>query len=51
MLEYAPMLHVSYYSKNYAGIIHQGLSQTVSVVEFHTQHLQAHSQTTCTYAA
>ena len=25
MLEYAPMLHVSYYAKNYAGIIHHGL--------------------------
>jgi len=25
MLEYAPMLHVSYYAQNYAGIIHQGL--------------------------
>ena len=23
--EYAPMLHVSYYAQNYAGIIHQGL--------------------------
>ena len=26
MLEYAPMLHVSYYTQNYAGIIHQGLN-------------------------
>jgi len=25
MLEYAPMLHVSYYAQNYAGIIRQGL--------------------------
>ena len=25
MLEYAHMLHVSYYAQNYAGIIHQGL--------------------------
>jgi len=25
MLEYAPMLHVSYYAPNYAGIIRQGL--------------------------
>ena len=25
MLEYAPMLHVSYYAQNYAGIICQGL--------------------------
>jgi len=27
MLEYAPMLHVSYYAPNYAGIICQGLKQ------------------------
>jgi len=26
MLEYAPMLHVSYYAQNYAGIIRQGLT-------------------------
>lgn len=26
MLEYAPMLHVSYYAKNYASIIRQGLN-------------------------
>jgi len=25
MLEYAPMLHVSYYAQNYAGIVCQGL--------------------------
>ena len=25
MLEYAPMLHVSYYAQNYAGIVRQGL--------------------------
>ena len=25
MLEYAPMLHVSYYAQNYAAIIRQGL--------------------------
>ena len=25
MLEYAPMLHVSYYAQNHAGIICQGL--------------------------
>jgi len=25
MPEYAPMLHVSYYAQNYAGIIRQGL--------------------------
>ena len=28
MLEYAPMLHVSYYAQNYAGIIRQGLLVT-----------------------
>ena len=28
MLEYAPMLHVSYYAQNYAGIIRQGLLTT-----------------------
>ena len=27
MLEYAPMLHVSYFAQNYAGIIHQGLGK------------------------
>ena len=27
MLEYAPMLHVSYYAQNYADIIHQGLAK------------------------
>ena len=26
MPEYAPMLHVSYYAQNYAGIIRQGLA-------------------------
>jgi len=26
MLEYAPMLHVSYCAQNYAGIIRQGLA-------------------------
>ena len=29
MPEYAPMLHVSYYAQNYAGIIRQGLEVTL----------------------
>ena len=32
MLEYAPMLHVSYYAQNYAGIIRQGLVWTVVIL-------------------
>ena len=30
MLEYAPMLHVSYFAQNYAGIIHQGLNSVIN---------------------
>jgi len=39
MPEYAPMLHVSYYAQNYAGIIRQGLT-----VEnrYYTRFLNAH---------
>jgi len=34
MLEYAPMLHVSYYAQNYAGIIRQGLPCTDWLVNY-----------------
>ena len=50
MLEYAHMLHVSYYAQNYAGIIHQGLTGThtyshmrnTHIHRTHTQHLSIH---------
>ena len=32
MLEYAPMLHVSYYAQSYAGIIRQSLVSSESLL-------------------
>ena len=38
MLEYAPMLHVLYYAKNYASIIRQGLVYTSFIGMFTEYH-------------
>ena len=35
MLEYAPMLHVSYYAQNYANIIRQSLLKTLLLINMH----------------